>query len=183
MVGTYQLIKQGNIEALEQLREVLKTIGDNHYCFQPSEFTSSSIGEHIRHVLDLYSAIFQADDKQKSAEELIDYDCRARGTPVESERSIGLALITRLLEKISELPDAALDQEADVKTEITLRESHSIQIRSNVARELVFTAAHTVHHCAIIRLIARIQGCSIDDNIGLAPATLTYLRGQTTCAP
>jgi len=52
----------------------------------------------------------------------------------------------------------------------------SICIDSSLQRELTYLHSHTVHHIAQISLALRVMGIKIDDQMGIAPATLTYLR-------
>ena len=54
---------------------------------------------------------------------------------------------------------------------------------STVQRELMYVLSHTVHHYAIISLLALQSGVKLDAEFGVAPSTLAYRRQRTACAP
>jgi uncharacterized damage-inducible protein DinB len=42
---------------------------------------------------------------------------------------------------------------------------------STLARELAFVLNHTIHHQAMIGLLASLHGCDVPDGFGYAPST------------
>ncbi len=167
----------GNIEALDQGIHLVNALSDTQYRFTDASYTQSSIGQHFRHIIDMFMVVSYPDDPS-----IIDYDARRRGADVETCRDIAIrelnvikAYITAYLSDLDESV-ALLDQDVDIKTEVTIDETHSVVLRSNKLRELVFTSSHAVHHFALISMIAKIQGIALDKNIGVAPATATFLR-------
>lgn len=69
-----------------------------------------------------------------------------------------------------------------VKSEISLQKSASVTLESSLMRELVFVGSHTVHHYALIKVIANDQGLQVSSNFGIAPATASFLRNEVECA-
>lgn len=53
--------------------------------------------------------------------------------------------------------------------------SVSVHLQSTLSRELVFASSHTVHHFALISVIARLQSVEVTSAFGVAPATASYL--------
>ncbi|MFL0799054.1 MAG: DinB family protein [Agarilytica sp.] len=169
----------GNIEALDQGIHLVNALSDAQYRFTDSSYTQSSIGQHFRHIIDMYMVVSYPDDSS-----IIDYDTRRRGADVETccdtairELNVIKTYISAYLNNLDE-SIALLDQDVDIKTEVTIDETHSVVLRSNKLRELVFTSSHAVHHFALISMIAKIQGIVLDKNIGVAPATATFLRSE-----
>ena len=53
---------------------------------------------------------------------------------------------------------------------------------TSVLRELEFLLSHTIHHYALVAVMARIQGCEPGPTFGVAPSTLKYQQAQAVCA-
>ncbi|AFP29100.1 hypothetical protein MRBBS_0162 [Marinobacter sp. BSs20148] len=51
-------------------------------------------------------------------------------------------------------------------------------VKTSVERELVFLASHTIHHTAIIGMLAEQAGVKVSSDFGVHPSTLRYLEGQ-----
>jgi len=171
-------IVEGNIEALNQGVRLINRLNDEQYCFIPEPYVKSSIGQHFRHVIDVFFAVVKRDGV------LVDYDHRRRGAAVETERDQALkelGMIHSWMEGYLNRADtlqAASDERVSVKTEVTLEQTHSEVLPSSVARELVFTSSHAVHHYALISVIAKLQNITLEDGVGVAPATATFLRDE-----
>ncbi len=88
------------------------------------------------------------------------------------------SLLTNLDQALNEL-----SQGIDIKTEVTIEETHSVLLRSTALRELVYTGSHAVHHYALVSVIAKIQGVEFEESVGVAPATATFLRSESTDSP
>ncbi len=163
----------GNIEAIDQGTQLLRTLTDEQYVFHDSPYIQSSIGQHFRHVIDMYMALVMG-----KSTGYIDYDIRRRGASVERSRQQAIAELEHVKRHISGyLQQVGMVSEmVDVKTEVTVDETHSVTIRSSLIRELVFTSSHAVHHYALISVIAKIQGVAIDASLGVAPATARFMR-------
>ena len=65
---------------------------------------------------------------------------------------------------------------------MTLEETESTVIPTTEIRELVFVGSHAVHHYALISIIAQLQGIETEENLGIAPATASFLREESGCA-
>lgn len=133
----------------------------------------SSIGQHLRHILDLYQVMI---DPQQ--DELVDYDVRRRGLALETEKEAGLLELRSLRGWLQALSPEFLKQEVQVKTEVLLSETCSVQLPTTIARELIFTASHLTHHLALMVTIAKVIGYKVNDAVGLAPATNTFVESN-----
>jgi len=51
-------------------------------------------------------------------------------------------------------------------------------VSTSVERELVFLASHTIHHMAIIGMLAEQAGMEVSSDFGVHPSTLRYLEKQ-----
>lgn len=168
---------QGNIEALKQGLALLSSLSDDHYCHIARPLVNSSIGEHFRHVADMFAALISG-----LSDGAIDYDARRRGCGLESDRSLAIAEFHTIVAWMENLEAAYADEHgpdyADilVHTEVCLSKTQPLTLASNLVRELVFVSSHAVHHYALIGVIAKLQGVKMDEYFGVAPATASHLR-------
>ena len=175
-------VVQGNIEAMDQGICLVDSLTDEQYTSVSSEFVCSSIGQHFRHILDLYQAVLQPtrlSGIQAEQTPVLDYDQRRRGASIETCRQSAIdemRAIRRELRRRASDPDRPVD----IRTEVCLDNSCPIALDSTLARELAFASCHATHHYALATVIARLQGVRTDSAIGLAPATASYVR-QSAC--
>lgn len=168
-----QLVLQGCVEVLSQARQLLECVSDDQYQERLNSGRKSSIGEHFRHILDMFEAVKLGIQVGK-----IDYDRRERGGAVETDRDVCASRCEQMQHYFSRLDDESLAKNAQVKTEVTLYECHSIELNSSICREIIFVSTHAVHHFAIVNDIARQLHCNVANDFGLAPATKTFIRTQ-----
>lgn len=171
---TRQALVEENCAYLEQLREIIAGLKDESFVRQEPPYTGGGIGKHTRHICDFYRAFVSSDG------DLVDYDKRRRDPRIENDRSSAGAEIGRLA---TELPATASwwpNEMLRVRYEGAADEAVA---QSTPARELAFLASHTVHHFAIIAMIARLQGYAVPKYFGIAPSTIRHLQdtdGTTT---
>ncbi len=173
----FENVLRGNFEVVDQLVEFVESLSEEDYRFSGSELFMSSIGQHLRHILDLYQVMIQP-----TKEGVVDYDVRRRGLALETEKEAGLQELRALRSWLESLTPESLAQEVQVKTEVLLSETCSVSLPSTLARELIFTASHLTHHLALMVTIAKVIGYQVDDAVGLAPATNTFVESSKTQA-
>lgn len=157
---------------LEVVQQVIDLIGVSKTIYSKSHAASMSpIGTHMRHIIDHFWA-FQEGVKTGC----IDYNSRHRDTVLEQDSDLALKASHRFIEWLTEID---LDNKPlTVISEISVSQSESTLMKSNVNRELAYLINHTLHHIAYAKLLAKIQGISVPDHLGVAPATASYLRDQ-----
>lgn len=171
-------IIKANKDALEQGLELLSRLSDDEYTRVCEPWLKSTIGQHIRHVADMYLALMGAQE-----EGVADYDVRRRGSRVEKNSDQGREVLQQIslwLDELAQHIDG--NQALRIKSEVSLQKSVSVTLESSLLRELVFVGSHTVHHYAVISVIARLQNLNVDEWFGIAPATVTFLRNEAACA-
>ncbi|SMF35344.1 hypothetical protein SAMN02745866_02233 [Alteromonadaceae bacterium Bs31] len=176
MTDAVEAVIRGNLEAIDQCSAVLRCVSAEQYCAVSSPIISSSMGAHFRHILDIYRSIMLAFSLDLDESVLIDYDKRRRGAACETEQAVAKSEFVALRCWIQSVSDNLLTKTVRVKTEVTLEETEHVRLDSNLLRELTFASSHAVHHLAIISILARLQNICVDTNLGVAPATASYLR-------
>lgn len=167
-------IIQGNLETLTQAKDVIKLMDNDVYCHISKPYMQSSIGQHIRHLIDNYLALQQGTNAGH-----VDYNWRRRGAAVETNKEIALTELEQLTLWLTNLTDESLSQNLTLLSEVCLSETQSDFATSTLHRELIFVASHSIHHLAIIATSMRLQNLSVPDYVGLAPATASFIRQQT----
>lgn len=139
---------------------------------------NGTIGAHLRHNLDHFgAAIVAATDPSP-----IDYDHRARGTPVETDPDAALAVIDDLRARLASMRESVPD-DAPVTVRMMLSsDGDEAWLRSTVARELAFAAHHALHHHAMMAAIAHAHGLGVPAGFGKAPSTLHHEANRGTKA-
>ena len=168
-----------NIHYLLQALELLEALDDDSYCQPYLPFFSSGIGSHLRHNFDHYRSFLAGLGTWK-----VDYDARNRDTRVETDRAVGAQQVRDLIDLLRGISEAdtevpvlvKMDSDADAEAPAAWR-------RSTVGRELQFLVSHTVHHYALIAVLARLHGVDPGEDFGVAPSTVRYQRTRLACAP
>ncbi len=157
----------------------IEGLSDAEYQFCAKPWFDSSIGQHLRHIIDLYLALIN-----RANADVINYDVRRRGHGVESVRNIGLQELNGIRQWVSEITSEEIEQQTTVSTEVAMSSQQTAEFASSFGRELCFASSHLTHHLALMAVIAKMTGKDVDPTLGLAAATATHLREQepTTCA-
>ncbi len=168
---------KGNLEVLDQAITFISGMPNDAYVFTCETLFTSTIGQHLRHVLDLYKAVMKASGSNPLG--TIDYDQRGRGLPLEYDRAAGLAELKVVRDWSATLTNAQLVRSCRISTEVCLSTTQPEQMDSNIGREICFVSSHLTHHLALMGVLAKLAGCQVNNNLGIAPATQTFLRAQS----
>lgn len=168
----------GCIEAIDQASNFLSALKEEIYRVPASPLFQSSIGQHLRHTLDLFYALRE----YQNDAETCDYDLRRRGTKLEYSISAARRELSDIKDWVQQIDEAELRKTMTIKSEVGLTEQLHFVGESTLARELVFVSSHLVHHMAIIVAIAKDAGLKVDPKTGVAAATATYMREVKTSA-
>ena len=152
--------------ALEDLGSVVAGLSPEAYVARLFPNVSGSIGQHVRHCLDHVSALVSADPSS-----CLSYDQRERGTAVETDPTQALRCIQLLRIKIAVGRwSTRLDEPICVVSTVT-HGGVMLSGMSTLARELAFVLNHTIHHQAMIGVLATLLACEVPDRFGFAPST------------
>jgi uncharacterized damage-inducible protein DinB len=160
------------VDVVEQAISLLDDISLTDYQASLKPHFSSSIGAHIRHIVDHFLAIVDAADSGE-----INYNKRNRHGEVEQFPQKAIASLEEISAWLADTcSHTLLNRKVKVTTEIDISHTKSTTCESTVERELVFVASHAIHHYALIRIIRNMQGKELPEFFGYAPATITHLN-------
>lgn len=162
---------------------LLGDIGDGEYSRVEARVFRSSVGGHVRHLLDHVRALL---DGVGGGERIVRYDRRERGTSVETSREAARIEAGDLRERLIALEATftATDRPErggrDALSPVLLTVEQIVDparppvyVRSNLLREIVFVMHHGLHHAALIAARLRSEGRELPAAFGVAPATLS----------
>ena len=161
-----QLIDSAHF-TLRQLNLFLNNVSVDEYNFQLQVLSGSSIGMHVRHVIEFYQCLLN--DRLSGQ---INYDARERNHNLETDihlAKIRIALIQEELNQISSNTPLTLITEQNFDTTI-------FHIETNFYRELSYVIEHTIHHQAILKIacISYFPAIQLDADFGVAYSTIKY---------
>jgi uncharacterized damage-inducible protein DinB len=154
----------------EQLSRSLGQLSDEQYQ-QPSKILfGASIGQHVRHVIELFICLNHGYETGT-----VNYENRKRDIRIETDRIFAndlLQMIANNLDKANKdlLLEAAYDETS----------TDTVTVATNYSREIIYNLEHTVHHMALIRVgINEVSSIDIPDGFGIASSTIKY---RNSCA-
>lgn len=169
-------VLDGALAILLQGEELLSALAAEEYVRRSPLAFNASIGGHYRHCLDHFANILRDLDARE-----IDYDRRERDPRIESQPAFALEVTRRIRARLEALPAGRLQSRIEARCEVSYTHGDSPVTGSTVGRELVYAIAHTIHHYALIAIMARLLGVALPENFGVAPSTVAHHK--STNAP
>ena len=159
----YQAIK--NVFA--QLTDSLEQLTDEQYS-QPSKILfKASIGQHVRHVIELFICLDQGYESGT-----VNYEKRKRDHRIETDRLLAIQLLQMIANNLDKadkelLLEASYDEQSDNTATVT----------TNYYREIIYNLEHTVHHMALIRVgVKEVSEVDLPESFGVASSTVKYRK-------
>ena len=150
--------------SLDGLIELLNQLSQEEYSKSCFELSGSSIGEHTRHIVEMFQCL-----NRNYEFGFVNYDKRDRNKLIETNTSFAVQMILDIKKSIpKENKNLELQQTIDGK---------SVHIQSNYYRELLYNLEHCIHHQALIKVaILKCENIAVDDNFGVARSTIEYRK-------
>ncbi|QKJ64930.1 DinB family protein [Flavobacterium sp. M31R6] len=150
--------------SLDELIELLNQLSDEEYSKSCFELSGSSIGEHTRHIVEMFQCLVRNYDSG-----IVNYDKRDRNKLIETNTDFAIQVILDSKNSISkENKNLELQQIID---------GNAVHIQSNYYRELLYNLEHCIHHQALIKVaILKCESIAVDDNFGVARSTIEYRK-------
>ncbi len=143
---------------IKDLISLLKQISNQDYSNPLPVLFNSSIGNHVRHSIEMYECLLNGYDTNA-----ICYDNRKRNPVIETNISTAIECL-----EIIELSINRTD-----KTLLLTSMNNAVQ--SSYFRELLYCDEHLIHHMTLIKIaVHHLGGYQLDDNFGVAPSTIQH---------
>ena len=161
-----------NLDLLEQASAAAMDLASVYE--KPLAGGRSSIGTHMRHVVDHYDCLISG-----LADGRIDYYTRNRDHLLESDSRRVVSAFERIRDALQDANFPSLDTPLKVGTGGPDQEDGEPGwATSSVRRELAFVLSHTLHHLAMIRGMALELGVDLGGQVGVAHSTLKHRDGS-----
>lgn len=161
-----------NLSVVGQGIRLLEQLGSERYATRVAICYNASIGGHMRHIIEHYQSFLGGYERGE-----IDYEKRARDPLIEGNIAYAVTTLETIATDLRnlDLPNLAEDSGYCAETA-------EVVARTSILRELEFLLSHTVHHYALVAVMARLQGCEPETGFGVAPSTLRFQQAQASVA-
>lgn len=161
---------------LEQLADFVAELDPAVYTHVSGAYGGNGIGRQVRHILE-HAFVLVYDESG-----VLDYEARARDRTLETSPEAA----ARALRQASHDLAAMI---ARRPLEETVLVAHAFEgtsgpehtwTTSTFQRELMALSSHTVHHMALVAMLAMQHGVEVDADFGVAPSTKRYWNGPSS---
>lgn len=163
------------VHVLQDLRCYLDIIDPVAYQERMDVLSGSSIGQHTRHIIEFFQCLVEQGRPDQMP--VINYAMRKRDDSLESAPDLALAAVDLLGKQLNEL-----DAHKSCMLDSTEHGQDVLLVPSTLARELIYTIEHTIHHLAIVKIALKMSMPSfqLPVHFGVAPSTIRFR--QESCA-
>jgi hypothetical protein len=158
-----------HLNIFAEIERITKQLSHDAFIEKIEILSGSSIGQHIRHIVEFYICLF-------SDKNYINYDERERNLLIENSPTHTQEILETLKTQLQ-----GLDFEKKVIIKQTLNHQE-VFLKTSYARELLYLGEHSIHHFALIKIgiNALCPELPLDQNFGVADSTIKYRASKTT---
>lgn len=150
--------------SLEELTNLLGQLSDHDYTKPCEALSGSSIGEHTRHIVEMFQCLEKSYDSG-----ILNYDARQRNIQIQTETAYAKQCIFEV--------NTGLKRENKILYLEHYIDGLSMRIQSNYYRELLYNLEHCVHHQALIKVaVLEYKNVMVNENFGVARSTIEYRK-------
>jgi hypothetical protein len=163
------LLQQSSIATLLPVQALINQLNDEQYSKPLTVLSGSSIGKHLRHILEFYECLFKG-----LVEHSVDYEARERNLRLENDRSYAIQVIQHLIQNLN-----SFQEDSTIHLHVKMEHDElSISIPTTFYRELAYNIEHCIHHLAIIRIAVQTHFPKIllPEHFGVAYSTLRFQK-------
>jgi len=155
-------------ETLNKLGQLLGSISTEAYNSRPTVLNGSSVGEHCRHLLEMFLCL---DEGYEAA--IINYETRKRDAVLEQDKNAALNCLQTLLLHLSK-PEKSLV----LQTKYNDLKGETEACETSYTRELTYVLEHSVHHMAFMAVGVKIAAPDLilPENFDVAASTIKYRK-------
>ncbi|MBW4360650.1 DinB family protein [Flavobacterium taihuense] len=151
-------------KTLTELSDLLSQLSNDDYTYPCEELSSSTIGEHTRHIIELFQCLLN-----QYGSGTINYDNRLRDYGIQTNTNKAQMAIAAIIYSMPKPNKNLVLQQVIDEIEVT--------IESNFHRELLYNLEHCIHHQALIKVaVLQLKHLQIDENFGVARSTIEYRK-------
>ncbi|MEO6000149.1 MAG: hypothetical protein ABIN89_25145 [Chitinophagaceae bacterium] len=148
-------------DQLNDLHKLLNVLQTKDYVFSSVMLGNISIGQHIRHIIELIQCLQQGHNGG-----CVNYDNRKRDFRIETDRQFAIECIEDCIHNLvpNDRPLLLIQDNDLLKS-----------VNTSYYRELIYNSEHAIHHMALIRVALREMNLDlVSEHFGVAPATIKH---------
>ena len=154
-------------DSIAQLNASIGRLTVEQYRLPCQNLGGSSIGQHVRHVIEMFQCLMAGYETGT-----VNYESRRRDPDIESDPALAVGLLQAIL-KALDRPDRPLRLQG-VYSE---QGEEVIEFETNYRREVVYNLEHSIHHMAMIRVgLREVSDVEVPEGYGMASATVKHRR-------
>jgi len=160
-------IQQSVHAIFNQLENSLVQLSNQQYCQKINTLSDASIGQHVRHVVEMFVCL---QDGYTSG--IVNYENRKRDITIERSKETAIDIMNKINSALLNenkflVLEAGFDENSD---EIN-------KIPTNYFREIAYNLEHAIHHMALIKIgINEVSDTQLSDGYGVASSTIKYRK-------
>lgn len=160
---------EASIYQLGQMRACICLFSATEYAQPLEAFSGSSVGMHLRHVIEFYQHLLSAVAEGRAE---IDYDTRQRSLAIERCPAAAIEAVEGLIDYLP-----AIGKDRPLTLAFACHELPSY-MPTALSRELCYNVEHCIHHLAIVKvgMKAHFPHKELPSDFGLAYSTKKHLR-------
>ena len=148
-----------------QLKEAISGMSDKEYTQPSSILFDASVGQHVRHIIELFSCL-----EEGYGTGVVNYENHKRDKQIEEDRAFASQLLLEIFQQLDKPNISLLLESVDYENP-----ESCIVISTNYEREVAYNLEHTIHHMALIRIgITDVSSVQLPNDFGVAYSTIKY---------
>jgi adenosyl cobinamide kinase/adenosyl cobinamide phosphate guanylyltransferase len=148
-----------------QISDILRQLSEAEYTQQSKILFNATIGQHVRHIIELFQAL-----ENGYAEGTVNYEKRKRDYRIETNKNLAISLLKDIRQSLDRP-----NKEIILVAEDYGEEMEPVSIITNYYREIAYNLEHTIHHMALIRVgVNEVSNILLPDEFGVAYSTIKY---------
>ena len=153
-----------SLQTINQFKDVLLQLPKDCYTKSCNTLSGASIGQHTRHIIELYQCLLNGYDASE-----VSYDNRKRDKKIEQDVDFACHQL-KLIQQSLEQPNKPL-------TVSYVLNENEVHFESNYFREAMYNLEHTIHHQALIKVAINVfTDILLPEDFGVAPSTMQYRK-------
>lgn len=145
-------------------------LSDQQYCQKIDSLSGATIGEHERHIVEMFVCL-----QDGYTAGIVNYESRKRDIAIETSKETAIDVMAKinaalLNENKSLVLDAGFDKKSDALNKIP----------TNYFRKIAYNLEHAIHHIVLIKIgIKQVSEIVLPDGYGVASSTIKYKKVTT----
>ncbi|MDR6156706.1 putative damage-inducible protein DinB [Chryseobacterium sp. SLBN-27] len=148
---------------LLELSQIVGPISDQLYRKKSKYLFGSSIGQHIRHILEMYEVLLSGYSSGRFS-----FENRNRKQILEES-------VKEMLDTIKRIAAEIKKEDKELICVLYDQTNNEQQLKTTYFRELLYCFEHGIHHQALIKVaLKEFEWENIPENFGVAPSTVKF---------